>query len=291
MNMIPMILVLISILSLLSFSSFSSTKDLNKKSSTAIGYLKAQRLLASKTEIYHYKKAQRVKNESSSKPQIKEKRKIFRSNSPSPFFLRLLSSKEHEKLFFPVFQKLLTSIYSHHPTFSFLKNPQDSDRFCLLILEKIRSKKPHQALSMMDLCPTQAPFEELFYKMAKGTHIYTLGGAGYPPLEKIFSLDLIGSTKLSNFGQIPPFFLSAIFGEKIARAILQKENELSKLETRHYIPLSEEELLSIFNDYPTDSFACKGLIEHLEFKKKPFSQKHLEVIEPHTHIVLSLPKD
>lgn len=282
MNILPFVAIFLIILATLSYGFLDKSKTLAYEKEVAISYLKVERRLLEKLHKEAFKKAPRKKSstlasDASAKPVPKIDTDprlsprdhslakmnlfpLFNDNCPVELHLlcqNLLKACYHSCSFFETatlnqtLQELLNGM---------IKTGKEKIALC------IEKKEDLSLLNLSDFYPTEPSQHAIFYKMLKGTHVYTLGSQGYPPLEDFFFFQEEKTPMVLHFPSLSKEMLEVIFGKEEANAILAKECDLrSKNPERVLKTLSKEELASLLHEqFPSKTYFDK-MIQYLGF--------------------------
>jgi hypothetical protein len=284
MNILPMVFVFIAILTSMSYYFVSQTQSLAQQQTLCIGFLKAQRNLINSRHKKIYKASKALKNQQD--PTKKLQQKPLRDKQAGFFNLYYLLDPQTEKMAATCLQTILLNAYGNYEPFEKLQNPSFLKEFVQALNDQGKKvAKEKEQLTLVDLFPSQNSFRSLYYKMLKGTLTKNSIFQGYPSLENLCIFKKNSSYKFFSFPELSYQKLNWIFGEKIGKAIEEKEREIN-LTTQEgkgrTLQKQELEQILLQHRYHDPTF----LLSHISFQgiKSPCSL--IKGTDPSTQISL-----
>ncbi len=300
MNILPFVTMSLILLATLSYNSLDKGKLLRYEKETALGYMRAEKILLNKMHKAAFNKAP-TKKETSDLSQ----KTIKKETHPSPLIrgfslvkmnLSPLFKEDCPEVVKITFFNLLKTYYGHS---SFLE-PSTLDftiknfinHFIESGKEKIHqykeAKKDLFSIKLSQFHPKSTLENHIFYKMLKGTHQYNLEKQeGYPPFEDVFCLEEKKPLKILHFPSLPSTMLKALFGEPLTKSILEKEAAIPSNGTAPVVKiLSEQELLDLLHKKSPSDTKLDPLIAILDFSLRHKLKEKIIVCDETTNIHL-----
>ena len=138
----------------------------------------------------------------------------------------LFSIEESNEQIASILTNLIEELYGHT---SFVKESKIENLAHAIVSNMQRlGKKQKEVFELQDLSPKDEPLKTIFYKMLKGSGYYILEKKeGYPPLADFLYIDK-EKKKPFYFHFASYQLLNAVFGEKLAKQIVELEKIKSK---------------------------------------------------------------
>lgn len=253
--------------------------------------MRAERLSRNSLESYLYKQTlPRDPNKSGSckknietlyvSPRIK-----LPPSEASRLNIHLLFSPHPPPLLYETSARLIKMIYGQAPFFLEANMP----RLEYHIIDQMRLKFPHKAPTQFsDFASDNSVYQDIFYKMLKGTNHYHLQGSGYPPLEDFFTLTPQNSKTPVQFPFASESLLKALFGEVITQSILKEEEKKWELDHKHHTLLADE-LTGLLNKNRKAQLSVGQLTALLHFNIKRPDLDNTKHKDRATHITIRKP--
>ncbi|NDD57824.1 MAG: hypothetical protein EBZ47_01030 [Chlamydiae bacterium] len=158
----------------------------------------------------------------------------------------------------------------------------------LLMEMKKTAKKKKNFFSLHDLFPEKGPYQQLFYKLLKGSGYYDLSKLqGFPPMRDFFVIDMT-EKKSIQFHYASKEVLSAVLGKDIVEKIIEKEMIKAK-QIGQRVSLSKQDLFSLIQLKPQSLNSSMDLEEIFNFSKSNITLCNLVYKDPKAEIFYRLP--
>lgn len=291
MNILPLIFVFLTILSLTSYSFINQRSATTTEKRSYVGYMNAERLSRNSLES---KKFQKIGSAGkSSQEKSLDPKAVYVSprikNPPSEasrLSISLLFTPKPPQLLYETSAKLIRILYQDKTFFKEAKINDLEYRILDLMIEKAGKEEPD---SFTELFPQDPFFQEIFYKMLKGTNRYQLDkNQGYPPLEDYLTLDRNNrkSPVLFAYASLP--LLQSLFNEKFALAIIEAEEKKWEQDQKHHT-ITESEFSDLFLKKANQGLLQTSLKELLEFSTKRPPAENFRHTDKNTSITIKKP--
>lgn len=299
MNILPFVTIFLIILAIFSFSSFKDYKIAILKKNTVEGSISAEREARNILVEKAFQKAPKKRLEKIEKGKKTDKKNTltedhFNRDDPQRWVkisLEVLFQDEKHPVFQEMIVKILDSFYSHTEFYhhSSSKNlAKDLLDALIKKAKKLSEETDTKKLNFLDLYPDDEVLSRVYYKMLKGTQEYNLVmKKGYPPLTDFFTLD-IPSRKPVHFAGLSTPLLSAIFGDKVKKDILQEEASI-RLANQHRFILDETGLKNILHKSIHDNTEVDKMMEYFDFSRPVKRKLDIVCFEKNTHIKVTKP--
>ncbi len=215
--------------------------------------------------------------------EYKSPRETFQLFEESKLNLSFLAGEKRDPLVESVALNLLTRLYE----FTDLHTP-NMEADCLKKIIGILNE--HPTLDSFEKMLGYLPEEDLplFYKLIKGTNIYTVGEfIGFPALGDFFTLNPDGKKPIF-FNYASMHLLSAAFSERIAQNIYAKEKEKWE-EKKLNIPLRKKDLATLLESLHDNLQNYGDLFTHSNTKKTK-TEAFYRVDNPSSRLQLRIQK-
>lgn len=308
MNVLPFVAIFLTILATLSYSFLDKSKTLLYEKEVALSYMSVERKFLKNLHKEAFRKAPKKKT---SEPTVVTPSSSFDTQLEIDPLLSPRGDSLSKMNLFPLFiencpgeiltlsQNLFKILYDKAP---FLESTTANETLKNLLKsviavgkEKIAlCKEGNQelaALTLSDFYPKNQKEHALFYKILKGTHVYTLQNEGYPPLQDFFFFKEEQSPKVLHFPSLSPAMLEVVFGKEESLCILTKEIEIRTQSPKRALKtLSKEELISLLHEkFPSKTHFDK-IIEYLAFSNDNKMEEVLSASDKKTSIKIQKPK-
>lgn len=290
MNILPLIFALLIIFSCLCTTFLKEVKSLHLIEITLEGYNQAEKEIRNAIIKRSYEKIKGDPSSESAKKEGTKRLKTFhskRSHFPpletSKFYLKALAKTEIELSQHPLYEPLAQllrllyqkNVFNHYPN---IKGPE----YKLIEALVKKAQKFPSAKDLSYLHPDDSELQKIYYKMLKGTNLYT-EEVGIPPLAHFISLEK--TDKVIHLKWASPPILKALFTEPLAQHILQREAEHWKTSQKHY-SLSKEDLATLFMQEPGQSAIFTALQPYLSDSLQSAKKKSLAKRDKKTDICI-----
>jgi len=290
--------MVVAFLLIFSFAAYTMLRDriaVEKQEWSYTGFMRTERNLRNDMERRTFKNAPKKETNAPKAAKKSEKKsgtanKSRRFKSPPSELGKLCigtlfdkSTSPSKDILYKTTANLIKNLYDNAPFYQEAKISNLEHSLLDAIIKKGSSLNKLESLA--DLYPDNPHLAQIYYKMLKGTTIFNVEKqTGYPALGDYLTLGDQESKIAVHFCFAPTPLLQALFGDKLAEAILAEEQLLK--EKKHkisYLNKSELESLISKNHPQIDLAALDGL---LDFVNKPLPLSYLRKTDKSTQVIL-----
>ncbi len=275
MNLLPLVTTILLMLALATHTIFEKKIASQQLGKSYFGYMHAARNVQNKCIHKSFAKIKQTnKKPPETKPDDPQKNSPKYKFKPQPLNIwpLLVNGKEEEKELYELFTNLLHILYSHC---SFFQKNQFENFLADKIIDyaqKNLKKEASKELHLEKFSFDDPSLQQAYYKILKGTKFYDKKNClGYPSLFEYITISSNQKTPKISIPYSPKEILTAIFNEKIALAIEQKQ-----FEKESFHPISKKELENILTQHPLKKEISWTM---LSFSKSPKQkQKNIHMV-------------